>query len=382
MTKGLDVKRNNLQICMGIFLAAALFLGQTAQADALILGGNQTIGDDTDVSVVVIGNSSTDSIGGDGHLTVNNGATLANFDGSSPTLPGGIDGVEYHHADSYLGFNAGSAGTATVTGEDTLWDNSSGGLYTGYFGQGSLAVEAGGRVVSEQGYLGYQTGSTGAAAVTGTDARWDNLENIYIGGNASGAGGQGNLVINDGGVVSADEGTTIWSAGSFSGKGGTLEGDVINHGLISPGNLANPFGVLTIIGDLVLEESSTLAFGIFDPTLYDQLFIDGDFTMGGSLALGFDDFIQSAFDTTYDLIQVGGSLTGTWDNFNINIPTGFDPSLLTYSIADNDSPDYSQVLRLTVAGAGSNPENPIPEPATILLIGLGGMMMLWQWRRS
>ena len=44
--------------------------------------------------------------------------------------------------------------------------------------------------------------------------------------------------------------------------------------------------------------------------------------------------------------------------------------------------DYSQVLRLTVAGAGSNPENPIPEPATILLIGLGGMMMLWQWHRN
>ena len=43
--------------------------------------------------------------------------------------------------------------------------------------------------------------------------------------------------------------------------------------------------------------------------------------------------------------------------------------------------DYSQVLRLTVAGVES-PENSIPEPATILLIGLGGMMMLWQWRRS
>ncbi|SFU45719.1 hypothetical protein SAMN05216339_102347 [Nitrosomonas eutropha] len=43
--------------------------------------------------------------------------------------------------------------------------------------------------------------------------------------------------------------------------------------------------------------------------------------------------------------------------------------------------DYSQVLRLTVAGVES-PENPIPELATILLIGLGSMMMLWQWRRS
>ncbi|MXS79850.1 PEP-CTERM protein-sorting domain-containing protein [Nitrosomonas eutropha] len=43
--------------------------------------------------------------------------------------------------------------------------------------------------------------------------------------------------------------------------------------------------------------------------------------------------------------------------------------------------DYSQVLRLTVADVG-NPKNPIPEPATVLLIGLGSMMMLWQWRRS
>lgn len=368
------MKKNNLQICIGTFLAAALVFGQTVQADELILDGNQTISDDTDVSVIVVGNSGTNSKGGDGHLIVNSGATLANFDGNSPTLPGRIDGVEYHHEDGYLGFNASSAGTATVTGVDTLWDNSSGGLYTGYLGQGLLVVEEGGRVVSEQGYLGYQTGSTGAAAVTGTNSRWDNLGNLYIGGNVSGAGGQGNLVINDGGIVSADEGTTIWSAGSFSGKGGMLVGNVINHGLISPGNSANPFDVLTIAGGLALEEGSTLAFEIFGPMLYDQLFVNGDFTMGGSLALDFDNFIQPAFDTTYDLIQVGGSLTGIWDNFDINISAGFDPSLLTYSIAGSDSPDSSQVLRLTVAGAG----NPIPEPATILLIGLGSMMMLWR----
>ncbi|ABI58980.1 PEP-CTERM sorting domain-containing protein [Nitrosomonas eutropha] len=375
------MKKNNLQICMGTFLAAALVFGQTVQADELILRGNQTISDDADVSVIIVGNSGANSTSGDGHLIVNSGATLANFDGNSPTLSGRIDGVEYHHEDGYLGFNAGSTGTATVTGEDTLWDNSSGGLYTGYLGQALLVVEEGGRVVSEQGYLGYQAGSTGAAVVTGVDSRWDNLGNLYIGGNASSTGGQGNLVVNDGGVVSADEGATIWSVGSLAGKGGMLEGDVINHGLISPGNSANPFGVLTITGDLVLEESSTLVFEIFDPTLYDQLFVNGDFTMGGSLALDFDNFIQSAFDTTYDLIQVGGNLTGTWDNFDINTSTGFDSSLLTYSVAGSDSLGYSQVLRLTVAGVG-NPKNPIPEPATVLLIGLGGMMMLWQWRRS
>jgi len=119
--------------------------------------------------------------------------------------------------------------------------------------------------------------------------------------------------------------------------------------------------------------------------VYDQLFIGGDFFIDGLLTLDFDGFTQSAFDTTYDLIHIGGDITGTWGDFDINV-AGFDPALLGYSIVGSSVDGYSRALRLTIAGTGDTGGNPddntVPEPASILLIGLGGLAMLMLRRRS
>lgn len=48
---------------------------------------------------------------------------------------------------------------------------------------------------------------------------------------------------------------------------------------------------------------------------------------------------------------------------------------------NSDIADYDQVLRLAVAGTGTL-ENSVPEPAGILLIKLGGMIMLLLRRRN
>ncbi|MFZ2883209.1 PEP-CTERM sorting domain-containing protein, partial [Nitrosomonas europaea] len=58
------------------------------------------------------------------------------------------------------------------------------------------------------------------------------------------------------------------------------------------------------------------------------------------------------------------------------------------SIVDSGISGYGQTLRLTVAGIGDtgNPgepgDNTVPEPASGLLIGLGGLAMLMLRRRS
>lgn len=378
MTKGLDVKRaNNPTISASAFLVITLALGQPAQADELILGGNQTINNDTDVSTIVIGNAGTGITGGNGNLTINNGARLTNYDANAPTPPQKINGVEYHYESGYLGLNSNTAGTATVTGTDSLWDNSGGELHIGHQGQGTLTVAAGGNILSDQSYIGYATGSQGTATVTGTDSVWDSV-NLYIGGSASGAAGQGELIINDGATVSAFDSTVIWSTGRLAGQGGVLDGDVTNYGHISPGNLDNPAGVLTITDDLTLASTSTLTLNISDPTHYDQLLIDGNFIINGLLELDFSNFTPSATETTYDLIHIGNDIIGAWDNFNLHISTGFDTSLLSYSIIASNHAGYAQMLRLTIA------ENSIsvPEPASILLIGLAGLIMQWQRHRN
>ena len=375
MTKGLNVKHNNLQLSTGIFFTAVLSLGQTAHADPvvvpnLILGGSQTISTDTDTGVVIVGNSDS----GNGSLTVRDGAALGN--GYSSTSGGDIDGVPYAEGKGYLGFNSASSGLATVTGEGSLWDNSGGDLYVGYQGQGTLAVENGGTVSSEGGFIGTYSGASGSVTVTGEESRWDNV-NLYIGGTDSGVGGQGNLTINEGGVVSVFDNTTIWSTGNLSGNSGILDGVVSNYGSISPGNSIDPIGVLTITGDLMLEDSSTLMFDIFNPTEYDQLLVEGDFTVGGLLDLNFDSFTQPASETAYNLIYVGGNVDGAWGG--INVSTGFDSSLLSYSFVESDRADYAQMLRLIVAGVDDS-GNSVPEPASMLLLGLGGIMLQWQRR--
>lgn len=376
------MKKKLLQIGISTTFAATLFFGQVARADPeiipeLILGGNQVIDQDTDTDVVIVGKSVSDN-----HvLTVQDGATLTNV-GSPDTVTGTIDGESYSGGNGYLGFNKNSAGTAIVTGEDSLWDNSGGDLFVGYQGQGTLTVEKGGAVSSENGFVGAQSDSNGVATVTGVGSQWDNM-NLYVGGVATGAADQGELTINDKGTVPVFENATIWSTGKLSGNGGTLDGDVINYGVISPGNAVDSVGVLTITGDLELKDTGILDLGISSPTLYDQLVIDGDFTIAGSLILDFTDFSQPTFATTYDLIQVNDTPWGSWSDFNIqyrNPFSGFDSSLLSYSMVGSEETAGGHIFRLTIAGA-ENTGHPIPEPASMLLVGLGGVIMLLSRRR-
>ena len=47
-------------------------------------------------------------------------------------------------------------------------------LYVGRSGSGTLNIEAGGQVSNTTGYLGYDSGSSGTATVTGTGSQWTN----------------------------------------------------------------------------------------------------------------------------------------------------------------------------------------------------------------
>ena len=101
------------------------------------------------------------------------------------------------NARGYLGYDSGATGEATVTGTGSLWDSSER-LYVGQSGYGSLGVEAGGRVTTMHGYLGYDSGATGEATVTGTGSQWDSSERLYVG-----QSGSGSLGVEAGGLVTS-----------------------------------------------------------------------------------------------------------------------------------------------------------------------------------
>ena len=72
----------------------------------------------------------------------------------------------------------------------------SGRLYSGYNNQGALTVQSGGVVDSKTSYIGYGSGSTGEATVTGLGSRWRiaPLTNLNVGYE-----GNGRLNVTDGG---------------------------------------------------------------------------------------------------------------------------------------------------------------------------------------
>lgn len=132
---------------------------------------------------------------GTGNLTIAEGAVVDSFRG-------------------YLGYHAGSTGTATVTGTGSTWNG--GHTYVGYYGNGVLTIENGGLLSGSYGRIGYRAGSTGTATVTGAGSSWS------VFGLNVGSGGTGNLVIEEGGAVNVSGSTTIGSTGQIAFSGGTL----------------------------------------------------------------------------------------------------------------------------------------------------------------
>ena len=142
------------------------------------------------------------------------------------TAAGNVLGVGYKHSGSlrigearsirsargYLGFESGSTGDAVVTGVGSRWTNS-GDLYVGYKGRGTLRVEAGAQVVtegsgSEKTRLGYNSGSTGEATISGTGSTWSTF-NLSVG-----YSGNGTLKVESGGQVSDSTGYLGYDSGA------------------------------------------------------------------------------------------------------------------------------------------------------------------------
>jgi T5SS/PEP-CTERM-associated repeat protein len=100
------------------------------------------------------------------------------------------------NAGGQIGVGPSGQGTATVRDANSLWQIN-GNLYAGYFGQGSLNILAGGRVESATGGVGYEAGSVGSATVSGAGSTWS-VGNLYVG-----MLGTGDLNVSDGGLITA-----------------------------------------------------------------------------------------------------------------------------------------------------------------------------------
>lgn len=214
---------------------------------------------------------------------------------------------------------AGGQGSVTVTGLGSTWTNS-GAVYVGRdYGSGEMTVSGGGSVTNSDGFIGYSSDAftDGTVTVTGAGSSWANSGSLYIGGTASGGGGIGILDVNDGGMVSAGNAVRIWSSGTVKGDG-TIDGNVISDGVISPGN--SP-GILTIDGNYEQNGTGELFIeigGIVLGSEYDQVNISGSAELDGTLEVvlvdGFDPDVNDTF-----VVLTATSITGVFDT--VMLPT-------------------------------------------------------------
>jgi T5SS/PEP-CTERM-associated repeat protein len=172
--------------------------------------------------------------------------------------------------DGHLGYNSGSTATATITGAGAKWTNN-GTLYVGNSGSGALRVEAGGQVSNDDGHLGYYSGSTATATITGAGARWTNNGTLYVGNFGSGtlrveAGGE---VSSASGILGSTGSATITGAGSKWTNSVTLHVGYSGSGTLTveDGGLVTAGTLFASLGDLHGDGTIAAAGAILDADL-------------------------------------------------------------------------------------------------------------------
>ncbi len=109
---------------------------------------------------------------------------------------------------SRIGYASGVSGTATVSGTGSEW-MASGSDYVGFWGTGTLNVTGGGSAGDFYCYVGYSSGSVGTVNISGTGSVWTPSAELHVG-----FGGTGSLNVTSGGSVGNRTGYIGYNSGS------------------------------------------------------------------------------------------------------------------------------------------------------------------------
>ncbi|MDP9291149.1 MAG: hypothetical protein M3O82_02160, partial [Verrucomicrobiota bacterium] len=155
----------------------------------------------------------------------------------------------------------------------------------------------------------------------------------------------GAVIAMTGSLLSIDENLTVEEGGSIQGTGEIICGGTItNNGFISPG--LSP-GILTVRGNLVVGATGVInaeVAGLTAGTKADQLIVDGDLTMNGTLNLQFINGYAPRTGDTLQVLNVSGAVSGDLTNVVIgglepitaNFARDFQNGVLTIT-AQNDT---------------------------------------------
>ena len=178
------------------------------------------------------------------------------------------DGGTVSSGGSYIAYQSGSSGRASVTDAGSTW--TTGSLLVGRKGQGELSILDGGSVSSGTSYVGVFPTGDGSVAVEETDSIWDVSGSLYVGGHETGPGGTAEVTVRTGGSVQIADTVKLWGDGTVNlqRSGSITTGSFHNN---EGGTFNFSGGTLTIDGGTGRFHSDYVTGfalnGSFNPTL-------------------------------------------------------------------------------------------------------------------
>lgn len=264
----------------------------------------------------------------------------------------------------YIGHKSGSVGSALVVGGST-WNAGSAAMTIGYTGQGTLDIENG-TVTSGSGNIASYSGTggsdaEGAVIVSGDGSTWNS------GALLVGQSGSASLSIHDGGLVNTGTySLTLGSHGALnlgaSGLGGG--GSITAANLNSTGGTIDVINTNIVTGNLSLDSATNLTMHLSGNADDAQLTGIGTLNFGGVLHVLLDGGYAPSAGDSYQLFSFAGA-NGSFTNLDL-------PGLAS-GLEWNSDDLYSDGI-LSV--------NAVPEPASFGLLALSTAGLLLKRRRK